>query len=295
MMESYYIQSYAKLNVTLDILGKQASGYHEVSTIMQTLDLHDTICLTKLPQDDVELVCSWPELNNTNNLAFKAVQLVRQHLSLKQGIRIEIQKRIPLASGLGGGSSNAAAVMIALKQWLRLSLSQEDLFSLAASLGSDVSFLLSGGLALGQGRGERITSLPANWPASMRWIVLVKPSLAVSSADVYHNLPASDYTNGSHSRAVLTAFEKKEIPQWTDFHNGLERSVLERYPEVQRAKEDILKENVPIVWLSGSGPTLVVPFGDLEKAAALAEVLSSTGYEVHITRPVNQEADIMYF
>src|SRR5438067_3688228 len=200
-----FVQAYAKINLTLDVLGRRPDGYHELRTLMQTIDLYDTLCLSITDENRVRVICTQPELNTADNLAVRAAEAVRQRLALSRGIVIELHKRIPLAAGLGGGSSDAAVVLLALQQWWQLPLSPTDLLMLAASLGSDVPFFLTGGLALCAGRGEQVRALVPRWPASMRWLVLVKPAIGVSTAAVFRALPASDYTDGTHSRAVYEA------------------------------------------------------------------------------------------
>jgi 4-diphosphocytidyl-2-C-methyl-D-erythritol kinase len=286
--DTYFIQSYAKINLTLDILGRRTDGYHELATVMQMVDLHDTICLTALEEDCVRVICSRPELSNADNLAARAAQAVRQRLGLTQGILIELQKRIPVAAGLAGGSSNATAVLLALQRWWRLPLSSTDLLAIAASLGSDVPFFLSEGQALCEGRGERVTQLPAHWPAAMRWILLLKPAIGIATATVFRNLPASDYTEASntHSNIVCTALRtQRELPP-EYLHNGLERGVLERYPEVTTAREALLRAGASWVRLSGSGPTLFTAFPDLDSAAQTEQTLRDQGYEVYLTRAI---------
>src|SRR6266516_4438096 len=200
-----FVRAYAKINLTLDVLGQRADGYHDLATVMQTVDLYDTICLSATEDNQVRIVCTMPELSNDDNLAARAVRLVRQRLAIRQGVLIELHKRIPMAAGLGGGSSDAAAVLLALQQWWQLQLSWNDLLDLASSLGSDVPFFLTGGLALCEGRGERVTPLAYYWPASTRWLLLLKPSISVSTAAVFRALPATDYTDGTHSKAVSAA------------------------------------------------------------------------------------------
>ncbi|GAC1398100.1 MAG: 4-(cytidine 5'-diphospho)-2-C-methyl-D-erythritol kinase [Ktedonobacteraceae bacterium] len=282
-----FVQSYAKINLTLDVLGKRADGYHELATIMQMIDLYDTLCLTLLDEDRVSIVSTQSTLNSDDNLAVRAAQAVRQYLSLPQGVHIELNKRIPMAAGLGGGSSNAAAVLLALRKWWQLPLSTEHMLSLAASLGSDVPFFLTEGLALCEGRGERLTPLPAYWPASMRWLLLVKPAISISTATVFRTLPISDYTEGVHTRAVYTVLLAKGEPFPENMHNGLERGVVEHYSEVAQAREDILKAGASLVRLSGSGPTLFAPFSELASASQAQQRLHDQGYEVYLTRAIH--------
>ena len=283
---TYFIRSYAKINITLDILGRRPDGYHELATVMQTIDLYDTLCLTATEEDVVHVVCSQPELSNADNLVVRAAQMVRERLGLRQGVSIELQKRIPVAAGLAGGSSNACAILLALQRWWQLPLSSAELLTMATSLGSDVPFFLEGGQALCEGRGERITPLPAHWPTTRRWILLVKPQIGVSTAIVFRNLPASDYTDGSHSKNISTALQNKQELASEHLFNGLERGVLERYPEVAQTYKALLQAGAQDPHLSGSGPTLFATFPDLKQAALVQQTLLAQGYEVYLTRTV---------
>src|SRR5437660_2089831 len=288
-----FVRAYAKINVTLDVLGKRTDEYHDIATVMQTVDLYDTICLSATEDNQVQIVCSMPALSNNDNLAARAVHLVRQRLGFKQGVLIELHKRIPIAAGLGGGSSDAAAVLLALQHWWQLQLSPTDLLDIASSLGSDVPFFLTGGLALCEGRGERVTALSSQWPRTMRWLLLLKPAISVSTAAVFRNLPASDYTDGMHSRAVCTAFTAGQTPELEDLHNCFERSVLETYPEVALSREGLLQAGASFVRLSGTGPTLFAPFPDLIWAQKVQKQLQTQGYEVYLSRAIHPKDGIV--
>jgi 4-diphosphocytidyl-2-C-methyl-D-erythritol kinase len=289
------VRSYAKINLTLDVLGRRADGYHELATVMQTIDLYDTLCFTVMEEPGVRGVSTRSDLNGADNLAVRAAQALRQRLDLRQGIEIELDKRIPVAAGLGGGSSNAATVLLALQQWWQLLLTATDLLAIAASLGSDVPFFLTGGLALCEGRGERVTPLAAHWPRSMRWLLLLKPSIGVSTAAVFRSLPTSDYSDGTHSRAVCAALQAGREPSAEDLHNGLERGVLEGYPEVAQAREDLLQAGATFVRLSGSGPTLFAPFSQLADAAQVRQRLHALGYETYLTRAISPSIENRLF
>ncbi|MGZ3643342.1 MAG: 4-(cytidine 5'-diphospho)-2-C-methyl-D-erythritol kinase [Ktedonobacteraceae bacterium] len=288
-----FVRAYAKINLTLDVLGKRNDGYHDLATVMQTVDLHDTICLSTTNDNKVQIVCTIPELSNDNNLAVRAVHLVRQHINSRQGVLIELHKRIPMAAGLGGGSSDAAAVLLALQRWWQLQLSPTDLLEIASSLGSDVPFFITGGLALCEGRGERVTTLSSNWPRAMRWLLLLKPAISVSTAAVFRNLPASEYTNGLHSQAVCAALLADKTPESEDLHNCFERSVMETYPEVALSRESLLKAGASIVRLSGTGPTLFAPFSDLIEAQKVLKELQIQGYEVYLSRAIQPNDGIV--
>jgi len=288
-----FVRAYAKINLTLDVLGQRTDGYHDLATVMQTVDLYDTICLSATEDNQVRIVCTMLELSNNDNLAARAVYLVRQRLAIRQGVLIELHKRIPMAAGLGGGSSDAAAVLLALQHWWHLQLSPSDLLDIASSLGADVPFFLTGGLALCEGRGERVTALSSNWPRTMRWLLLLKPAISVSTAAVFRNLPASDYTDGMHSRAVCTALTAGQSPELEDLHNCFERSVLETYPEVALSREGLLQAGASFVRLSGTGPTLLAPFPDLTWAQNVQEQLQTQGYEVYLSRAIHPKDGIV--
>lgn len=300
-----FIRAYAKINLTLDVLGRRADGYHELATVMQEIDLYDTLCLTTSTERHVQLVCSISQLSGPANLAARAAEMVRQQLGLEQGVSIELLKRIPMAAGLGGGSSDAAAVLLALQRWWQLSMGEDKaaegshkglpIQEMAAVLGSDVPFFLTGGgLALCEGRGERVQPLAAHLPPSMRWLLLLKPAISISTAAVFRNLSASDYTGGSRSHAVVAALMEGRSPNPQDLYNGLERGVLEHYPEVAQAREAMLQAGAPLVCLSGSGPTLFAPFATLTEAVLVQQRLQAQAYEVYLSRAVSPDPGNVY-
>ncbi len=288
-----FIRAYAKINLTLDVLERRADGYHALSTVMQTVDLFDTLCLSTLDEDEVQITCTRPELSSEENLAVRAARLLRERCGIRQGVSIELHKRIPVAAGLGGGSSDAAAVLLALRQLWQLPVTLADLEEVAALLGSDVPFFLRGGLALCEGRGEHVTPLAPCWPSSMRWLLLLKPAIEVGTASIFRRLPARDYTDGSHSRAVVAALREGRTPQEEDLHNGLERLVLELHPEVVQAKADLLAAGSSLVRLSGSGPTLYAPFADLSRAIVVQEHMQARGYEIYLSHAISPDMDSM--
>ncbi len=292
-----FVQAYAKINLTLEVLKRRADGYHTLSTVMQTVDLYDTLFLFTLDEDEVRITCSRPELGNEENLAVRAARLLRARYAVRQGVEIELHKRIPVAAGLGGGSSDAAAVLRALSQLWQLPVTPGDLGEMAASLGSDVPFFLTGGLALCEGRGEIVTPLAPGWLSSMRWLLLLKPAIEVSTVSIFRRVAARDYTDGAASRAVVAALQAGSEPRAEDLHNGLERTVLELHPEVARARADLLAAGCPVVRLSGSGPTLYAPFATLSRAGMVQESMQAQGYEVYLSRAIYPDmgpVNVMY-
>lgn len=283
---AYFTRAYAKINLTLDVLGKRPDGYHELATVMQAIDLSDTICLTETGDDQIHLTCTQEVLNTPGNLVVRAADVVRRRVGWRGGVHIELDKRIPFAAGLGGGSSDAAAVLMALQRWQGFTLAPAELLEMAASLGSDVPFFLHGGLALCEGRGERVTPLVPYWPASMRWLLLLKPAIGLSTPAVFRLVTPVDYTDGSHSRAVCDALASMCPPDPVHLHNSLEHIVLENYPDVALAYEAMRQAGAPIVRLCGSGPTLYAPFAELSLAQHTCDALQAQGFEVYVTRPV---------
>src|SRR4249920_2535745 len=172
---SIHINSYAKINWTLDVLFKRDDGFHELRTIYQTVSLHDTLTLTET-DGPIEIVCKDPRVPcDDTNLAHKAVAVLREAAGGSRGARIEIEKRIPVAAGLGGGSSNAAATLLALIKLWQVEVDERALLRIAASLGSDVPFFLMGGTALGVGRGEEVYTIEQ---AECQHLLLVNPGFA---------------------------------------------------------------------------------------------------------------------
>ena len=190
------IRACAKINLTLEALGKRADGYHEVVTVMQTIDLCDELTLE--PAADVSLRCSEPALETDDNLALRAADLLRRHTGFEGGVEAYLMKSIPIAAGLGGGSSDAAAALVGLRRLWGLERAVADLRPLAAALGSDVAFFLSGGTALAEGRGDQVRSLP---PMPTAHVTLLAPRVEIANktAAMYARLTPESYTSGERS------------------------------------------------------------------------------------------------
>lgn len=293
-----FIRSYAKIHVAFDILGKRPDGFHEMASIVQTVDLYDTICLRTIPHDTVQFDCSIPELNNPTNLAVRAAEAVRHRfkkLIKDTGVRIELQKRIPVGAGLGGASSNAASVILGMKRLFHIPATWRDFFDLGMSIGPNVVFFLYGVVSLCEGReGEYVTPLKPVWPASMRWILLLMPAINECLESVSDYLTASDYTESSNSNVIRNALLRQEVWNVENMHNCLEARVLEGHPEVVTARDAMLLAGSPHVQLSGSGPSLFALFRSFEDATNVKDRLVGQGFKACITRPVN-ESEIDFY
>jgi 4-diphosphocytidyl-2-C-methyl-D-erythritol kinase len=268
--------AYAKINLTLDILGRRPDGYHEIASVMQAISLHDTLVFSKGPGLCVE--CSDRRLAGPDNLVHRAAELLRREVGGVQGARVRLTKRIPLAAGLGGGSSDAACALLGLNALWRLGLGQDRLVELAACLGSDVPFFLKGGTALVQGRGERVTPLPPPAPA---WLVLAVLPVGVSAKTrtLYEALQPGDYTDGSATRRMVEDIERQGRIDPRLTFNAFEPLAFRLFPELERVRTAMLEAGAPLVRLSGSGPAMFTVVPDRRTAHALRRRLAAGGVE----------------
>ena len=276
------LQARAKLNLTLEVLGPRPDGYHETASIMQTLDLADTVTIE--PSDCLTVTCSVPDLDDEANLAWKSADLLRREFGVASGARISIDKHIPLSAGLGGGSSDAAATMMGLNSLWDLGLSGDELRTLAAELGSDVPFLVEGGTAIALGRGERVRSLPT---APLPWFVLAFPasSLQDKTAAMYRSITSENYTRGGLTRKLDARIRSKgDIPPQFLF-NAFDTVAREVEPEVERCWSDMYAAGAREIHVAGSGPTVYAAVERKEIATAIHLVMEKIkGWPSIITR-----------
>ncbi len=251
------LKAYAKINLTLEVLGRRTDGYHDVATIMQTVDLHDIVSLT--PADDITLSCDDPALESPNNLAYRAAHLLRDESGYGGGAHIAIDKAIPVSAGLGGGSSDAAATLNGLNDLWQLGMSTTQLETVAAKLGSDVPFLLRGGTAIGLGRGERIRRLP---PANVQWLVVVTPDVrhkgaaTSKTAALYGMLTPANYTRGFLTRKLEARIRGGgDVPAQFLF-NTFDDIAFDAYRGLEHCWNIFNEIGAREIHLSGSGPSI---------------------------------------
>lgn len=275
--EQLVIWAPAKVNLTLEVLGRRPDGYHDICSVMQAIGLADR--LTVAPGKELQLQCEHAELEGTHNLVWQAAALLRRQTGESRGAMIFLEKRIPVAAGLGGGSSDAAATLLALDRLWGLALGRPRLMELAAQIGSDVPFFLGEGTcALAEGRGERLTQLPA-LPA--RWVVLLKPPLSVSAGAVYAVFPQERWASGRRTRAWLEqARRQREVPEP---FNDLEAAALHVAPQAAAAREALLEAGAAKALMSGSGPTYFALFEEETAARGVYDRLKSRQLEAYLT------------
>jgi 4-diphosphocytidyl-2-C-methyl-D-erythritol kinase len=248
------VKAPAKINLSLDVLHKRQDGYHEVEMIMTTIDLADRVELTLLDSDTINILSHNRFVpDDQRNLAYQAARLLKDRYQVKKGVTITIEKNIPVAAGLAGGSSDAAATLRGLNQLWKLGLTVDELAEIGSEIGSDVSFCVYGGTALATGRGERIAELP---PPPTCWIILAKPFIGVSTAEVYRRL---DLNNVEHPnlKEMIQGLRNNDYQMVTSHvGNVLEDVTLKLHPEVAQIKDQMKRFGADAVLMSGSGPTV---------------------------------------
>ncbi|MFH1381804.1 MAG: 4-(cytidine 5'-diphospho)-2-C-methyl-D-erythritol kinase [Chloroflexota bacterium] len=289
-MSTLTVLAPAKINLTLEVLGKRPDGFHEIRSVMQTIDRCDR--LTFQPAANIECRSDLAEWAAEQSLVSKAATLLQTTTGCSQGATITVNKRIPLLSGLGGDSSDAAATLRGLNRLWDLRLSPEELLKLAPRLGSDVAFFLYGGTALAEGRGEIITPLP---PLPHSWVVLVTPPVPREPGKtrmLYGRLDASHHTDGQITeRLVRELKEDKEFNPSLLF-NTFENVAFDIFPEAGSASRRMTEIGNVKVYLAGSGPTLYALVKDKAQAWALFQRLKQQGLEPYLTETLAELAPI---
>lgn len=260
----------AKINLTLDTLYKREDGYHEVEMIMTTIDLNDR--LTFECRDDGEIIIDVEHNfvpSDHRNLAYKAAKLMQDRYNIKKGVKISLEKSIPISAGLAGGSSDAAATFRGLNELWGINESLETLSELASEIGSDISFCIYGKTALCQGRGEKITHLPK--PPSA-WVVIAKPDIGVSTPEIYGALDLEN-KDEVQTQACLKAIENNDYASMCQsLGNSLEKVTMQLYPEVEKLKNTMSNTGVDAALMSGSGPTI---YGIVQKERQAKQVYNA--------------------
>ena len=282
------VSAQAKINLTLEVLGRREDGYHQVKTILQTVNLADRLEISPSPNLRVE--CEQPEINGEDNLVWTAATALANHCGITPGARIVITKGIPVSMGLGGGSSDAAAALTALTQFWELGLSRQDLAGIAAGIGSDVAFFLTGGTALAEGRGELITPLPTVPPIP---VTLICPGVTLSqkTAVMYSLLNPSHYSDGGVTARMIEIlvggrFVSESVGALT--YNIFEQVVQQALPALNGLWSRLGGIFQNPLRLAGSGPGMYsLPSGEYEYQTAV-NALQPYGvgvYLVHTTGP----------
>lgn len=269
-MKSTWINAPAKINLALDVLRRRPDGYHDVRMIMQSIRLFDRLTLTRTNTKEIHLHSNLGFLpNDENNLVYQAAQLLRREFDLTDGLDIELEKRIPVAAGMAGGSTDAASCMLALNRLYRLGLSDEELMNRGVTLGADIPYCIMKGTAISEGIGEILTPLP---PAPDCSILIAKPGIHVSTKFVYTNLVLDETTTHPDIDGMIDAIENNSVSGMCDkLGNILEDVTIPHHPEIAAIKETMNDNGAIGSLMSGSGPTVFGIFDDRDKAAYAKE------------------------
>lgn len=283
-------RSYAKINLYLHVLNRRRDGFHNIETIFQTVSLYDELVFEEAP-NRITLTCSTRDLDTgEGNLVHRAASLLRERAGVAAGARIHLEKHIPIAAGLAGGSGNAAAALVALNTLWDLRWSVEELRALAAELGSDVPYCTLGGTAAATGRGEKLHPLE---PVKETWFVLLHPELAVSAARTYNHplLPRGRAPRpGSRTARFREAIRMVETGNAAEaIHNSMEIPVFHDFPRLAEARQQLLDAGCAAAAMSGSGPTLFGLCGSQREALRVADAIAGFKTSVVHTVPAGVE------
>jgi 4-diphosphocytidyl-2-C-methyl-D-erythritol kinase len=274
-MKEIEIDSYSKINLTLNILGKRHDGYHDIETIMQSINLADRLFI-KEEKEGIKIKCSHPLVPvDTQSLAYRTAEKILDRYRIKKGVKIEIDKKIPLASGMAGGSANSASILVGINKFFDLNLSNKDLREIGEELGMDVPFCIQNGTALAYHRGEKVTPLPPINPPL--WIIVINPGFEIPTKWAYNNLDLSLIKREKNNTiAMLKALKEEGLEKIAkNLFNSFEELIIKKHPEIGKIKDRLIEEGALGALMSGSGPTVFGIAQNKEEALKIYEKLKS--------------------
>ena len=289
-MDKIQLKALAKINLGLDVLRRREDGYHEVKMIMQTISLYDELMLKKIKKPEIQLRTNLPYLpTNENNLAYQAAKLLMEEYQIPGGLLIQLEKKIPVAAGMAGGSSDAAAVLWGVNQMYHLGLSRKELMERGVCLGADVPYCILRGTALAEGIGEKLKTLP---PMPKCYLLIAKPGISVSTKFVYENLHVNELETKKHPDvdAMITALRQKDLALLSArMGNILELVTIPAHPVIDKIKQEMQKAGALGAMMSGSGPTVFGIFDTQPKARKAYRALraSQLAKQLYLTVPYN--------
>ncbi|HAH17638.1 4-(cytidine 5'-diphospho)-2-C-methyl-D-erythritol kinase [uncultured Eubacterium sp.] len=272
-MQKIYVKAYGKINLGLDVLRKREDGYHDLRMIMQTVGIYDGIEIRRVKKSGIHIKCNVKSVpTDESNLVYKAAKLLMDEFNIIDGLEINIEKVIPVAAGMAGGSSDCAATLVGINRMFNIGLSESQLRERGVKLGADVPYCIMGGTALAEGIGEKLTKL-TDAPACK--VLLVKPPIGVSTGFVYGNLKIDENTKHPDIDVMLKGIEDSDYKAVSDnIGNVLESVTIPAYPIISEIKEDMLELGADNSLMSGSGPTVFGLFTDEDNIAQAYKVLS---------------------
>ena len=283
-MDKIKLKALGKINLGLDVLGRRPNGYHDVRMVMQTVYLYDQILLEKTDKEGISLETNLFYLPvNENNLAYRAAKMLIDEFAIKEGVHISLEKHIPVAAGMAGGSSNAAAVLYGMNRLFQLGLTDQELMDRSVQLGADVPYCIMRGTVLAEGIGEKLTPLPAMPKCH---VLLAKPPISVSTQKVYEKLDAQEVTKHPDIDGILLGLQTGDLEKITSsMGNVLENVTITEYPQIERIKDVMKEEGALNAMMSGSGPTVFGIYDDKMRARRAAARIreEQLAKQVHVT------------
>lgn len=283
-MDKIKLKALGKINLGLDVLGRRPNGYHDVRMVMQTVYLYDQILLEKTDKEGISLKTNLFYLPvNENNLAYRAAKMLIDEFAIKEGVHISLEKHIPVAAGMAGGSSNAAAVLYGMNRLFQLGLTDQELMERGVKLGADVPYCIMRGTVLAEGIGEELTPLPAMPKCH---VLLAKPPISVSTQKVYEKLDAQEVTKHPDIDGILLGLQTGDLKKITSsMGNVLENVTITEYPQIERIKDVMKEEGALNAMMSGSGPTVFGIYDDkiLARRAAARIREEQLAKQMHVT------------
>ena len=272
-MNSITLKSRAKINLSIDVLGKRQDGYHLVEMIMQTIDLYDLIEINEKDNDQITIKSTSDEIPlDCNNLVYNAANLIKKTFNINKGVEIHIKKNIPVAAGMAGGSSNAAAVLVGLNKLWNLNLSNQQLEKIGLKLGADVPFCINGGAVLASGIGEELT--PIKGLTKDVCILVCKPDLFVSTKEVYECIDSKDIDKRPNNKFLIECLKNEDTRQLAEnMFNVLEGVTMDKHPVIQQIKDIMTNNRALGAMMSGSGPTVFGLYENREDAVKCKAIL----------------------
>lgn len=277
------INSYAKINLSLEIGRKLPNNYHELNSVFHQIDLHDKISIKKLKQNKITIKSNIKEIQNKNNLAYKAASSLKNRYKIKGGIEININKNIPLQSGLGGGSSNAASTLIAFNKFFNLKLNKYELIKLASKIGSDVPFFIEGKTCLVSGTGDEIKKINSNLKLNF---ILINPNINISTKLAYNLLDKERKRLIKYNKnELIKALIQEDIYKVAkNLHNDFEEIMIKKYPIIKKIKKDLIKNNALNALMSGSGSAIFGIFKNKNEAIKSFMRLKKTYSSIYLSK-----------
>ena len=257
-MDKLQLKAYGKINLGLDVIRKRPDGYHDLDMIMQMVDVYDDVIIEKKAGEEIVVKADAAVLSNgKDNLAYMAVKMLFDEFGIKSGVEITIHKRIPIAGGMAGGSSDCATTLIGINEMFNLGLSKQQLMERGVKLGADVPYCVLGGTAIARGIGEVLTPLPT--PPQCH-VIIAKPPISVSTAYVYGHIRPDEITKRPDIEQMTLAIKEQDLNKLSDLlYNVMEEVTVSEYPVIEKLKSIMLENGALNSIMSGSGPTVFVP------------------------------------